>query len=188
MKGLVLEGGASRGAYIIGAYRALEEAGLSFDAITGTSIGAINGAMIAQGSAQEAWELWNSLEFRTVFDMNESVVEYLTFDRNLQSIPLWIQNGLRIVHDRGFDITPLRRLLRERIDEDRLRKAGVHFGLTTINLSKRRIEQPFWMKCQKAPCTTISWPRPIWRVFVPNPCLATIIWTGPIMTIFPGAC
>lgn len=143
MKGLVLEGGASRGAYIIGAYRALEEAGLSFDAITGTSIGAINGAMIAQGSAQEAWELWNSLEFRTVFDMNGSVVEYLTFDRNLQSIPLWIQNGLRIVHDRGFDITPLRRLLRERIDEDRLRKAGVHFGLTTINLSKRRIEQPF---------------------------------------------
>lgn len=143
MKGLVLEGGASRGAYIIGAYRALEEAGHSFDAITGTSIGAINGAMIAQGSAQEAWDLWSSLKYTRVFDTDESLMEYLAFDRSWQSIPLWIQSGLRVGMNRGFDITPLRTLIRERIDEPRLRAAGVRFGLTTINLTKRRIEQPF---------------------------------------------
>ncbi len=143
MKGLVLEGGASRGAYIIGAYRALEEAGHTFDAIAGTSIGAINGAMIAQGSTQEAWELWYSLEYNQVFSTREPVIEYLYFERSWQSIPLWIQEGLKVGSQRGFDITPLKKLLRERIDEDRLRNAGIRFGLTTINRSKRRIEQPF---------------------------------------------
>lgn len=143
MKGLVLEGGASRGAYIIGAYRALEEAGVSFDAITGTSIGAINGAMIAQGSAQEAWDLWSTLEYRRVFQTDEPMIEYLSFDRGWQTIPLWIQEIRKIGVNRGLDITPLKELVQAYLDEDRLRNAGIRFGLTTINLSKRRIEQPF---------------------------------------------
>ena len=143
MKGLVLQGGASRGAYIIGAYRALEEAGKQYDAITGTSIGAINGAMIAQGSVQEAWDLWYSLEYKRVIRTDEPTMEYLSFERSWQSIPLWIQEGLKISRNRGLDISPLRELLHAHIDERRLRNAGIRFGLTTINLTRRRIEQPF---------------------------------------------
>ncbi len=44
---LVLQGGGALGAYQVGAYRALHEAGLEPDWVVGTSIGAINGAIIA---------------------------------------------------------------------------------------------------------------------------------------------
>src|SRR3954447_2844296 len=44
---LVLQGGGALGAYQVGVYQALHEAGLEPDWIVGTSIGAINGAIIA---------------------------------------------------------------------------------------------------------------------------------------------
>ena len=46
MYGLVLEGGGARGAYHIGVYKAILEEGIEIGGITGTSIGALNGAMI----------------------------------------------------------------------------------------------------------------------------------------------
>ena len=47
--GLVLAGGGGKGAYQMGAWKALREMNITFDAIAGVSIGSINGALIAQG-------------------------------------------------------------------------------------------------------------------------------------------
>jgi NTE family protein len=44
---LVMQGGGAPGCYQAGAYQALHEAGIEPDWIIGTSIGAINGAIIA---------------------------------------------------------------------------------------------------------------------------------------------
>lgn len=49
---LVLQGGGALGAYQAGVYQALHEAGISPDWVIGTSIGAINAALIA-GNAPE---------------------------------------------------------------------------------------------------------------------------------------
>ena len=49
---LVLQGGGALGAYQVGVYQALHEAGNEPDWIIGTSIGAVNGAIIA-GNARE---------------------------------------------------------------------------------------------------------------------------------------
>ena len=43
--GLVLGGGGARGCYEIGAWKALDEAGIHFDVVAGTSIGALVGAI-----------------------------------------------------------------------------------------------------------------------------------------------
>src|SRR2546427_12595595 len=43
----VLQGGGALGAYQVGVYEALHEAGIEPDWVIGTSIGAINGALIA---------------------------------------------------------------------------------------------------------------------------------------------
>ncbi len=48
-RALVLSGGGSRGSYQIGVWQALEELGVRFSMVFGTSIGAINAALIAQG-------------------------------------------------------------------------------------------------------------------------------------------
>ena len=48
-KGLVLEGGGTKGAYQIGAYKAFKDVGIQVTGIAGTSLGALNGALIVQG-------------------------------------------------------------------------------------------------------------------------------------------
>lgn len=45
--GLVLSGGGSKGAYESGCMKALQELGYHFDIVTGTSIGALNGLLVA---------------------------------------------------------------------------------------------------------------------------------------------
>ena len=47
--GLVLDGGGARGAYQIGAWKALREAGVKIEAVAGTSVGALNGAQKRSG-------------------------------------------------------------------------------------------------------------------------------------------
>ncbi|MBB3166899.1 patatin-like phospholipase family protein [Simiduia aestuariiviva] len=54
--GLVLSGGAARGLAHIGVLRALEEQGIEVDIVTGTSMGAIIGAMYASGYSIEQIE------------------------------------------------------------------------------------------------------------------------------------
>ena len=49
---LVLQGGGSLGAFACGVFKAFEKSDIKFDIITGTSIGAINGA-IATGSKND---------------------------------------------------------------------------------------------------------------------------------------
>ena len=46
---LVLEGGGAKGAYQIGAWRALKEAGVKICALAGSSVGALNAALICMG-------------------------------------------------------------------------------------------------------------------------------------------
>jgi len=63
---LVLQGGGALGAYQIGVYQALSEAGIEPDWVVGTSIGAINAALIAGGPAKDGLnrlrEFWKRVE------------------------------------------------------------------------------------------------------------------------------
>jgi NTE family protein len=49
MIGFALEGGGAKGAYQVGAYKALIENHIKPSIIAGTSIGSLNAAMMAQG-------------------------------------------------------------------------------------------------------------------------------------------
>src|SRR6266566_8628995 len=63
---LVLQGGGALGAYQVGVYQALHEAGVEPDWIIGTSIGAINAAIIAGNEPQDRLtkldEFWKRME------------------------------------------------------------------------------------------------------------------------------
>ena len=56
--GLALEGGGAKGSYEIGAYVALRKLGFKFNMAVGTSIGALNAALIAQDDMKLAKKLW----------------------------------------------------------------------------------------------------------------------------------
>jgi len=79
MYGLVLEGGGAKGSYQIGAYEAIFQCGLEVNAISGTSIGAINGAMIAQGDFPLCKSLWEDISYsKIIVASDEDIREFDT--------------------------------------------------------------------------------------------------------------
>ncbi|MDF2835721.1 MAG: Patatin [Paenibacillus sp.] len=136
--GLALEGGGAKGAYHMGVVKACLEAGLAFDAITGTSIGALNGAVIAQGDFESGYRLWERLDARMIFDMSDE--EYrLLMRRKLDTAALrqLAAHTKKLIAGRGMDTRKMRGLIESLVDEDRLRAAATDFGLVTVSLSDR---------------------------------------------------
>jgi NTE family protein len=74
---LVLQGGGAHGAYHAGVYEALHEAGFEPDWIIGTSIGAVNGALIAGNAPDKRLdrlvEFWRRMSQNQVFDLAASL-------------------------------------------------------------------------------------------------------------------
>jgi len=76
---LVLGGGGSRGAVEVGVYRALVELGVHVDLIVSSSIGAVNGALIAAGlSPGELEDCWRALRTRDVIGSRWQFLRLLT--------------------------------------------------------------------------------------------------------------
>ena len=67
---LVLSGGGSRGAYEIGVWKALKELKIKIDMVMGTSVGAINSALVLKDDIKFAEDLWHELETDKVLDMD----------------------------------------------------------------------------------------------------------------------
>ncbi|HMK37269.1 MAG TPA: patatin-like phospholipase family protein [Desulfomonilaceae bacterium] len=66
--GLVLSAGGARGAYQLGCWKAFITRGISFSAVAGSSIGALNGALVCQGDWEAAYRLW--LELTRISSVN----------------------------------------------------------------------------------------------------------------------
>ena len=131
--GLVLDGGGARGAYQIGAWKALHEAGVQIRGIAGTSVGALNGALICMGDVDEAEHIWKEMTFSKVMDVDEDWMERL-FQKEVPMRELLKELMLRL-RDGGIDVTPLKDLIHNVLDEDRIRSAGIDFSLLTFSLS-----------------------------------------------------
>jgi NTE family protein len=138
MIGLVLEGGGAKGAYHIGAYRALSELGIQIDAVVGTSIGAINGAIIAQGDGHKAWDIWAGMQNSTVFEIDRQLDERLHLEGlTRESVSQVAKLVKKLIAEGGIDTTRIKAFITEHIDEARVRQSAVDFGLATFSLSDR---------------------------------------------------
>ena len=134
--GLVFDGGGARGAYQIGAWKALVEAGVKINAVAGTSVGALNGALVCMGDVDKAEDIWSKMTFSTVMDVDDEWMERLFHKQT--TIKEFLNEGWKKMKDGGIDITPLRNLIHEVIDEDAIRKSGKEFCLLTFSLSDFR--------------------------------------------------
>ena len=115
--GLVLEGGGARGAYQIGAWKALREAGISISAVAGTSVGALNGALICMDDLELAENIWKNISRSQVMDVEGG-----------------LRGFIRTVKNGGLDVTPLRRLIEESVDETRIRNSHKELYAVTYSL------------------------------------------------------
>ena len=137
--GMALEGGGARGSYQAGAAKALIENGYHFNGFVGTSIGAINSALLAQGELETMIELWNTTEVSSLFDIDDEIVKYIInmqFDMldmvKIQSL------FTKMLAERGADTSKIRKMLDDIIDEKKIRQSGNDFGLVTVALPDLR--------------------------------------------------
>lgn len=136
MNGLVLQGGGAKGSYHVGVWKALRELGEEIHVVTGTSIGALNGVMIVQDRFDESYDLWYNIEPSMLFDIDSKLYHKmvdLEFDADLFSSS--IKYLKTVFNNGGLDITPLRKLIAEKVDEEKVRKSKIDFGLVTVSIT-----------------------------------------------------
>ena len=137
---IALEGGGARGAYQVGAWRALEEAGIRYNAVSGTSVGAINGALMAMRDLSQAEQVWKDIRFSQIINVNDEDMGRLLSGgfENLEQVKSAFQTLKNIIQDRGLDVEPLRNMLAQRVDEEKIRASGVELFLTTVSITDKK--------------------------------------------------
>ncbi|MEL4302955.1 patatin-like phospholipase family protein [Shewanella xiamenensis] len=90
--GLVLSGGGAKGAYQVGVLKALAELGTEIHAVSGASIGSLNGAILASASslnegAARLEEIWLELANNSPLEFNKSVYPLLLLSTGMQINP-----------------------------------------------------------------------------------------------------
>ena len=134
--GIVLEGGGARGAYQIGAWKALKEAGIRIKGISGASVGALNGALMCMDDLEKAEHIWENISYSKVMDVDDGIMEKM-MSLNLKTEDFQEIAGAikRIFADKGLDVTPLRNLITETVDEEKIRNSPRDLFVVTYSLS-----------------------------------------------------
>jgi NTE family protein len=127
---LVLSGGGAKGAYEAGVAAVFVERGLPIRLVAGSSAGALNAAMIADGRIERLEALWRGLTRDRVYSLRAGV-----FFAGL--LPGWLT---LLTLDRAgslFDPAPLRELIDASLDLDRIRASPVRLLVVTTDLARR---------------------------------------------------
>lgn len=133
MKAVVLSGGGSKGSYQIGVWKALRKLKFNYDIVTGTSVGALNGALMVQNKYHKAYKLWKKINMNTLFG-NEIVIP----NNKQELMKLYSTNFLK---NGGMKINELQNLIDKTINKDLFFKSKINYGLITVNISNKKVLQ-----------------------------------------------
>ena len=137
MIGLALEGGGAKGSYQVGAYMALKKCHIKIDAVVGTSIGSLNGALIASHQEKRLVELWKDASMNELLGIDEEkAFKILKEGLTLENIKWSFAELYKIFKNKGLDMSSYRALVRNNVDESLVRNSNIRYGLTTIKLDK----------------------------------------------------
>lgn len=130
MKALVLAGGGSKGAYQMGVWKALRKLNIKFDIVTGTSIGALNGAVIVQNTYLRGMRLWLTTDFYKLF--GSELVEIKDFKKAIKIY------GKNVITGNGINNDEFEKFVYKWINIDKIYKSKTNYGLIAYNLSDRK--------------------------------------------------
>ncbi|MDD3021251.1 MAG: patatin-like phospholipase family protein [Alphaproteobacteria bacterium] len=93
--GLVFSGGGGKGAYQIGVWEALCEHGIAekISCVSGTSVGALNASLFAQGNLQRAKKIWQEISPDQILQIR-SKNELDEFLSNVKAKEFWQERGV----------------------------------------------------------------------------------------------
>jgi NTE family protein len=143
---LVMQGGGAPGAYQAGAYQALHQAGVEPDWVIGTSIGAINGAIIAGNEVADRVkrleEFWRRLDARLPEPLNQlaPLVAGVPGFYYLNPALAWgIDARVGIEQAAMYLVEPLKKLLPTVVDFNLINSGKTRFTLGLTNVQTGQI-------------------------------------------------
>ena len=136
---LVLEGGGTKGAYQVGVWKAIKEIGINIVAISGASIGAINGALMLQDDIDKMMDLYENIELKDIMELNGE------FDQNKDLFHIRNIRNLAIdyIEKKGIGNAPLKETLQKYIDIEKVYNSSIDFGLITYSPKTKQPVQLF---------------------------------------------
>ncbi|MBO6053929.1 MAG: patatin-like phospholipase family protein [Oscillospiraceae bacterium] len=136
---IALEGGGAKGAYEIGVWRALQEAGIQYCAVSGTSVGALNGALMVMGDLERATEIWKELSISKVINLEgireEDFSRVVGGEIEFSDLSELLPKFLEIIRSGGLDVAPLRDWVREVIDPEKVKQSQIPLFVNTVSIS-----------------------------------------------------
>jgi len=134
MTGLVLAGGGVKGSYQIGAYLAFKKCGIRIDGVVGTSIGSFNAAMIVSGKEKELYNFWRNVDVGELLEFNTKYTDSVNNKDKFKELIYGIEQMTLIVKNKGINNTNLMNVLKEMLDEDKIRNSSMDYGLVTVRV------------------------------------------------------
>jgi len=134
-RGIALEGGGAKGAFQVGAMKAIQELGLTYEGVVGASIGAINGAIIAMNDMTLLEDIWLSVQAKDMIKGDPILLEKIIKLDFSGDVTAMRQAIIDTIKQGGLDVTPYRNYLKTHIDEATVRASGIAYGLVTLSLT-----------------------------------------------------
>jgi NTE family protein len=149
---LVLQGGGALGSYQAGVFQGLHEAGVEPDWVVGTSIGAINAALIAGNAPDDRTErlseFWTRVSCQGLIDERWSLAEFASGISHLNTLvrgvpgffelnPLaaWgLRASLGVEHAAFYSTDPLKATLRELVNFGRIDAKETRLTVGAVNV------------------------------------------------------
>lgn len=197
---LVFQGGGALGAYQAGVFEALDEAGIQPDWVIGTSIGAINAALIAGNKPADRLprlrEFWRRMEQSAAATwlgglpfygpMAANALTMMSGVRNFFKVNPFAALGLSMAPEAAgfYSIAPLERTLAALIDTDVLNAGAMRL---TVGAANVRTAQMHYFDSREAPLST----RHIIASGAPPPAFPAVridgelYWDGGILSNTP---
>lgn len=139
MYGVALEGGGMKGAYHLGAMKAIFECGYEIGGYVGTSIGSFNAAVLAQGDFKKLYDKWYDGSAAIGVDIEEKEITKLISKKlDLRGVKYWAKFISDSISNKGVDSAKLKAFYDDFIDEEKLRKSPYDYGLVTVSLTDKK--------------------------------------------------
>lgn len=134
--GLVLAGGGTKGAYQVGVYKALKGMKINVKAVVGTSIGALNGALVLQDDLEKMLNLYGSIKLNDILSIDSKIDE----TKDIFSLKNIAKITKEYIEKRGISNDALRKTIEKYIDVDKIYNSDVDFGMITFSTKNKGVE------------------------------------------------
>lgn len=127
-RAIVLSGGGGKGGYQIGFWKAIRKLGIKYDIVTGTSIGALNGAFMVQGNYYDALRLWINMDYSKAFKGGMDNNNFSSVKGKKYIIKKYATSALL----GGIEPDELEKVIKNNLRVDLFYSNNIDYGLVTV--------------------------------------------------------